>query len=69
MPYPIDRQINTLIANIKFYISILISNVAAVEEIEEIKKSLVTQLEFINSDFAHTEKIDRFSDSIKLNIG
>lgn len=30
MPYPIDRQISIVIANIKFYISILVSNVAAV---------------------------------------
>ena len=34
MPYPIDRQISIVIANIKFYISILVSNVAAVEEIQ-----------------------------------
>lgn len=33
MPYPIERQVGIVIENIKFYLSILISNVAAVDEI------------------------------------
>ena len=44
MPYPLDRQIDTVISNIKFYVSLLISNRASVEDIEDLKKALVTQL-------------------------
>lgn len=54
MPYPIDRQLDTLVANIKYYLCILMSNNGELEEIEETKKVLITQLDFINSDFAHT---------------
>lgn len=44
MPYPLERQIDIVISNIKFYVSLLISNRASVDEIEDIKKALVTQL-------------------------
>lgn len=59
MPYPIQVQIDNLVDNIKFYAYLLIQESPSVEEVEAIKGLILRQLELIDSDEVHTQKVER----------
>lgn len=62
MPYSIESQVDTVVSNIKYYVSLLISDSPPVAEVEELKKKLINELDLINSEYVHTQKIENFQD-------
>lgn len=54
MPYSIELQMNTVVSNIKYYLSVLISNSPSLAEVEQLKHKLIHQLDIINSEYLRT---------------
>ena len=60
LPYSHAQQVDHICHNLKFYVSLLIKDMIPVAEIEQLKDLLSQQLSIINSDFLHTEPVQRF---------
>jgi hypothetical protein len=60
MPYSIESQVNTVVSNIKYYLSVLISDSPPLVEVEELKQKLIHDLDIINSEYLRTQKIEYF---------
>lgn len=55
----VDSQISIVVANLKYYVSLLIADSPPIEKVEEVKNKLVRQLQFLNTDLVTIEEVEK----------